>query len=82
MIIARQAKELYDDLSGLASSDEMERLFSFVIRDGSWESFRMQMEGKWFAYDDASPYKYTVAAFGPFGSREEADVYVPDYSIK
>ena len=80
MIKAREAKELYEDLSGLASSDEMHRLFSFATCPNG--GFDKNLEGKWFAYDDASPFRYTVAAFGPFSSRSEAEAYVPDYSLK
>jgi len=80
MIKAREAKELYSDLDSLASSDEMQRLFSFAVCPNG--GFDKNLEGKWFAYDDASPYKHIAPAFGPFASKEEAESYLPDYSLK
>lgn len=80
MIKARQARELYSDLSGLASSDEMDRLFSFAVCPNG--GFDKNLEGKWFAYDEDARFLYTVPAFGPFSSQAEAEAYTPDYSLK
>lgn len=80
MIKAIEAKELHVELLGLASSDEMQRLFSFAVCPNG--GFYKNLEGKWFAFDDAARFEYTVPAFGPFDSRDEAESYIPDYSLK
>lgn len=67
--VAISAAELYEELRGLASSDEMHRLFSFAF--GNDNKFEERLEGKWFAYNP----KVIEGTVGPFSSQEACNAH-------